>query len=803
MAVYIAPGVYARDVDLSAIVQNQATSVGAIVGQAERGPVNKRALFTNVGGITTINGKPNTDYGYAMYCSVCALEEMTQLYFTRICVEGRYAGVLVNQAGLTETVINQFSTANGTSRIFAGILPMVPIVSLTSLSFGSGDVPVQVYKEQQLGLGDGSTSSFTSFLSGAPISTLLAVMSGSTQINVTVDSLGNVTGAGIASGFLNKQTGSLTIQFASPPVANTVITARYMSVSGDSNIFGVGITSGTINYVSGVINVTFNTPPPNNQAISATYVSDNPTTPLGEGVLNETPDAFPVNMKQQIGVGDNSNPTFAATLAPAPVVTLQEVHIGTTVIPVVVDSLGNVTGNGITTGILEPAVGAFEVTFAVAPGTGVPITAVFNGSDTTHTCFMIYAENPGNWGNNISVQVQPVAWDPTAFRLVIQETSSGVHITKEVWEVSRIPNQKDGYGNNMYLETRINGLSNYIRVLDNVDIPNTVMPAFTSYPVFFTQGDDGTAITSGDIIQAWQLYANQAVVDINILINGGYVSDDDWSVQESIQALAEKRRDCFAIFDIPFDRTEISPITYASDWRLNYQNIESSFTALYSPWIKIYDSYNDIPNLPIPPSGFAAQVFARTDWVTYPWYAPAGYNRAVLRSETLPPMDVTVRYDQQGEIEALYGNPVNINPIIFSPGDGIVIFGQKTQQSKPSALDRINVRRLIITFERAAKQFLKYKLFELNNQYTRLDIETAINQYLTTVQAQNGVYTFKTVCDETNNTPQIIDQNQLNVDVYLQPEKDAEFIQLQNIITATGANFQVIQRGFNLSIAQQ
>jgi phage tail sheath protein FI len=166
-------------------------------------------------------------------------------------------------------------------------------------------------------------------------------------------------------------------------------------------------------------------------------------------------------------------------------------------------------------------------------------------------------------------------------------------------------------------------------------------------------------------------------------------------------------------------------------------------------------------------------------------------------------MDVTVRYDQQGEIEALYGNPVNINPIIFSPGDGIVIFGQKTQQSKPSALDRINVRRLIITFERAAKQFLKYKLFELNNQYTRLDIETAINQYLTTVQAQNGVYTFKTVCDETNNTPQIIDSNQLNVDVYLQPEKDAEFIQLQNIITATGANFQVIQRGFNLSIAQQ
>ena len=802
MAVYIAPGVYARDVDLSAIVQNQATSVGAIVGQAERGPVNKRALFTNVGGLTTINGKPNTNYGYAMYCSICALEEMTQLYFTRICVEGRYAGLLVNQKGLDELNVEKFAIGNGSSRIFAGILFNIPIKQLSSLNFGSGDVPVEVYEDQQVGLGDGTKVTFTTFLPGTPITSLISIMNGTTQINVQVDALGNVTGPGLLSGFLNSQTGQLSITFSAAPLLNAVISARYNPHDGGGDIYGVGITVGHIDYRSGVINVTFATPPAANTEITATYISESPTTKLGEGVTSETPDAFPVRKIMQIGVGDNANPTFAATLDPNPVVTLLNVHVGQTIIPCTVDSLGNVTGPGIATGILEPAVGAFEVTFTVAPGTGIIIQAEFNGSDTNNTCFMIYAENPGIWANDVSIQIQPVAWDPTAFRIIVQETESGVHITKEVWEVSRVPNQKDGYGNNMYLETRINNMSNFIRVLDNVDIPNTVMPGFTNYPVFLTQGDDGLTVSSGNVIQAWQLYANQAVVDINILINGGYVSDDDWSVQESIQALAEKRRDCFAIFDIPFDRTEISPITMASDWRLNYQNIESSFTALYSPWLKIYDSYNDIPNLPIPPSGFAAQVFARTDWVTYPWYAPAGYNRAVLRSETLPPLDVTVRYDQQGEIEALYGNPVNINPIIFSPGDGIVIFGQKTQQSKPSALDRINVRRLIITFERAAKQFLKYKLFELNNQYTRLDIETALNQYLATVQAQNGVYTFKVVCDTTNNTPQIIDQNQLNVDVYLQPQKDAEFIQLQNIITATGVNFTVIQRGFNLSIAQ-
>jgi hypothetical protein len=217
MAVYIAPGVYARDVDLSAIVQNQATSVGAIVGQAQRGPVNKRALFTNVGGLTTINGNPSTDYGYSMYCGICALEEMTQLYFTRVCVEGRYAGVIINQAGLQQNTTTQWDTANGSSMIYSGLLPEIPVISLTSLNFGSGDVPVQVYEQQQVGLGDGSKTQFTAFPAGAPIASMSVIMNGTTQINVSVDNLGNVTGVGLASGYLNLTTGQLPDIFRASP----------------------------------------------------------------------------------------------------------------------------------------------------------------------------------------------------------------------------------------------------------------------------------------------------------------------------------------------------------------------------------------------------------------------------------------------------------------------------------------------------------------------------------------------------------------------------------------------------------
>jgi phage tail sheath protein FI len=160
-------------------------------------------------------------------------------------------------------------------------------------------------------------------------------------------------------------------------------------------------------------------------------------------------------------------------------------------------------------------------------------------------------------------------------------------------------------------------------------------------------------------------------------------------------------------------------------------------------------------------------------------------------AQTLPPMDVTERYGVPGvpgligDIEALYEAPSNINPIIFSPGDGVVVFDQKTQQVKPSALDRINVRRLIITTERASKQFLKYKLFEMNNRYTRRDVFAALDQYWRSVQARNGVYAYQVVCDESNNTAQVIDNNQLNVDVYMQPQKSAEFIQLQSTTTMT------------------
>jgi phage tail sheath protein FI len=629
MAVYTAPGVYGRDVDLSQIVRNQSTSVGAIVGQARKGPANKRILFTNTRDVISLCGEPKTDYGYGIHSLLCSLEEMTRCYFWRTTKNAYYAGRVINKVGTTPT----------SEALPSGVQSDPPTGFLTR-------------KTTLLGTGDGTTFIFAATLV--------------------------------------------------PPVISNVV-----------NI----VISGT----------------PNSTTIVTVY---NPTT-------------------------------------------------------------GKFAGQGIVDGTVDLSTGHLSVTLSTAPPIDYQVNVNFDYSDTTDSAFMIYAENPGEWGNSLKVMVREVAWDPQAFFIDVFETVQGIDLKRESWEVSRL-HKKDGHGTQIYLEERINDHSLYIRVYDNIELFETTMPAFMTAPAYLNGGNDGDSINESDIVQAWQNFQNPSVVDVNILINAGYVSKDSWQVHGALQALAEMRRDCFAILDIPFDVTRMFPTTDARDWRVETQNINSNFCALYSPWIKVYDTYNDIRNLPIPPSGFVAQVFARTDWDREPWYAPAGYNRGIIVSQTLPPMDVTDRYGVPGvpgligELEALYENPSSINPIIFSPGDGIVVFGQKTLQNKPSALDRINVRRLVITTERASKQFLKYKLFELNNKFVRRDITSALNQYWDDIKARNGVYTYKVVCDETNNTPQVIDNNELHVDVYMQPQRAAEFIQLQSIITRTGVDFRVL-----------
>lgn len=215
-----------------------------------------------------------------------------------------------------------------------------------------------------------------------------------------------------------------------------------------------------------------------------------------------------------------------------------------------------------------------------------------------------------------------------------------------------------------------------------------------------------------------------------------------------------------------------------------FAGIETSYAAVYGNWLKTNDATSDT-QVWVPPSGFVAGNMAASDRINYPWSAPAGFNRGTLVGVT----DIGVVTTQK-QRDLLY--KINVNPIAFFPADGFVIYGQKTLYKKPSAFDRINVRRLFLYLEKSTQTVLKFFLFEPNSLSTRTRLVGAITPVFDQVKVNDGVYNYQIICDERNNTPDIIDNNEMKVSIYIQPVRTAEYILADFIATRTGVDFQEI-----------
>jgi phage tail sheath protein FI len=215
--------------------------------------------------------------------------------------------------------------------------------------------------------------------------------------------------------------------------------------------------------------------------------------------------------------------------------------------------------------------------------------------------------------------------------------------------------------------------------------------------------------------------------------------------------------------------------------RNQFKAANSNYATTYANWVKVYDSSSD-QQVWVPYSGFGAGLMAQND----PWDAPAGFTRGINRNIT----DIAFGATKQKQRDQLY--KINLNPIYFSPVDGYVTFGQKTLQTKPSAFDRINVRRTFLFLEKATKNTVKYFVFEPNTLFTRTNVVNVLTPIFELVRNEGGVYDYKIICDERNNTPDVIDQNQMVVDIYIQPTRTAEFILCNFYATRTGVNFDEI-----------
>ena len=308
--------------------------------------------------------------------------------------------------------------------------------------------------------------------------------------------------------------------------------------------------------------------------------------------------------------------------------------------------------------------------------------------------------------------------------------------------------------------------------------PATERKSGTNIAANNTQGFDlSSATASGSLSykRAINAVSNPDEYDINLLALPGVIHEYHPSVTNHAIDKIEDRADAFFILDgSRYGRT----IQGAID---DVKTLDSNYVATYYPWIKILDSVKNKPTW-VPPSVVLPGVFSNSDRIGQEWFAPAGLNRGGL-TEVLEAQTRLTNLER----DDLYEN--RINPIATFPGQGVVVFGQKTLQGKPSALDRINVRRLLINLRKFIASTSRFLVFEQNTTALRNRFLNIVNPFLEEVQANSGLTAFRVVMDDSNNTPDVVDRNQLVGQIFIQPTRTAEFIVLDFVVQPTGAAF--------------
>ena len=303
-----------------------------------------------------------------------------------------------------------------------------------------------------------------------------------------------------------------------------------------------------------------------------------------------------------------------------------------------------------------------------------------------------------------------------------------------------------------------------------------------------SQGADASSRTDGKVTQALEKFSDSETVDVNLLFTEADTNGST-TLANKVLSIATGRKDAVAFITPAIEDTvnNTDPLGDVLDFLQSTSAVitpRDSYGVLGSTAVYIYDKYND-KFLYTGTQGHLAGLCANTDQVAQPWFSPGGFNRGQLKGVTKLAFNPTkIQRDE------LY--KAGVNPIVTFPGPGTVLFGDKTLQAKPSAFDRINVRRLFITLEKAIATAAKFQLFELNDEFTRAAFRNLVEPFLRDVQGRRGITDFLVVCDETNNTGQVIDTNRFVADIYIKPARSINFITLNFIATRTGVDFSEI-----------
>jgi phage tail sheath protein FI len=363
-------------------------------------------------------------------------------------------------------------------------------------------------------------------------------------------------------------------------------------------------------------------------------------------------------------------------------------------------------------------------------------------------------------------------------------------------KVSKASDAKTPQGDINYYPTVIQNKSNYIFWMDhnasgtnwgNAASGTTYTAVNTPSSESLSGGANGSTVTDGQLKTAYEKFQDADTVDVGLIIAGpsGSVTHVD-----NLITIAENRKDAI-VFASP-QRSDVVNISNSNTQKDNVVDFfstvrSSSYVVFDSGYKYCYDRYNDVYRF-VPLNGDIAGLAARTDIIADSWYSPAGFNRGVIRGAAKLAFNPT-----KSQRDELY--PKRINPVATFPGQGTVLFGDKTGLSSPSAFDRINVRRLFITLEKAISTASKFQLFEFNDEFTRANFRNIVEPFLREVQGRRGITDFLVVCDETNNTGEVIDRNEFIAEIFIKPARSINFITLQFIATRTGVSFEEVAGG--------
>ena len=295
-------------------------------------------------------------------------------------------------------------------------------------------------------------------------------------------------------------------------------------------------------------------------------------------------------------------------------------------------------------------------------------------------------------------------------------------------------------------------------------------------------GGTDAALTDGDIQLAYDKVKNAEEVDVQLVMTAGHSN----TVASYVIDLCGTRKDAVAFVSPALANVQASDATTAV---INYRNnalsnVSSSYAVMDSGWKYMYDKYNDVYRW-VPLNGDVAGLCARTDTERDPWFSPAGLTRGQIKNV------IKLAYNpNKANRDELYKN--GVNPVVSFTGEGTMLYGDKTLLGRPSSFDRINVRRLFIVLEKSISKAARSALFEFNDEFTRAQFVNLVEPFLRTVQARRGIYDYRVVCDETNNTAEVIDRNEFVGDIYVKPAKSINFIQLNFVAVRTGVAFEEI-----------